>query len=108
MLEIGAWHPAWGSIHLGPENALSAFEMLGSGTMLPVHWSTFDLGLHPWAEPAETLFTLAAERGARVITPRLGAPFEPSLVDGPVPWWREVQRAMSDRELADAEAEPAR
>ena len=91
MLEIGAWHPAWGSIHLGPENALTAFEMLGGGTMLPVHWSTFDLGLHPWAEPAEKLFALAAERDARVITPRLGAPFVPANLDGPVPWWRDVQ-----------------
>jgi L-ascorbate metabolism protein UlaG (beta-lactamase superfamily) len=90
MLEIGAWHPAWGSIHLGPENALTAFEMLGKGTLLPVHWSTFDLGLHPWAQPAETLLSLAAQRGARVITPRLGAPFEPALVEGPTPWWREV------------------
>lgn len=27
MLEIGAWHPAWGTIHLGPENALKVFEM---------------------------------------------------------------------------------
>ncbi len=108
MLEIGAWHPAWGSIHLGPANALTAFEMLGGGTLLPVHWSTFDLGLHPWADPAETLFALATERGARVITPKLGAPFEPARVDGMVPWWREVQGATTDRELARAEAEPAR
>jgi L-ascorbate metabolism protein UlaG (beta-lactamase superfamily) len=107
MLEIGAWHPAWGTIHLGPANALKAFEMLGSGTMLPVHWSTFDLGLHPWAEPAETLFTLAAERGARVITPKLGAPFEPAHVDGPVPWWRDV-REVAKELAAHAEAEPAR
>jgi L-ascorbate metabolism protein UlaG (beta-lactamase superfamily) len=91
MLEIGAWHPAWGDIHLGPENALTAFEMLGKGTLLPVHWSTFDLGLHPWAEPAETLLALAKSRGARVITPRLGAPFEPALIDGPTPWWRGLR-----------------
>jgi L-ascorbate metabolism protein UlaG (beta-lactamase superfamily) len=90
MLEIGAWHPAWGDIHLGPENALTAFELLGGGTLLPVHWSTFDLGLHPWAEPAETLLDLAAQRGARILTPRIGAPFEPALVEGPTPWWREV------------------
>ncbi|MGE0398877.1 MAG: MBL fold metallo-hydrolase [Kofleriaceae bacterium] len=103
MLEIGAWHPAWGSIHLGPGNALTAFEMLGGGTLLPVHWSTFDLGLHPWAEPAETLFSLASERGARVITPRLGVPFVPAHVDGPVPWWREVLPATAAR---DEDREP--
>ncbi|MCX5745970.1 MAG: MBL fold metallo-hydrolase, partial [Proteobacteria bacterium] len=90
MLEIGAWHPAWGSIHLGPENALTAFEMLGGGTLMPVHWSTFDLGLHPWAQPAETLVERAAARGARIVTPRIGRPFEPELLDGPSPWWRDV------------------
>jgi len=90
MLEIGAWHPAWGTIHLGPENALKAFELLGGGTMMPVHWATFDLGLHPWAEPAETLWTLAEASRQRIVTPRLGVPFEPAHVDKPVPWWREV------------------
>ena len=62
MLEVGAFHPSWGTIHLGPENALKAFDMLGGGTLLPVHWGTFNLGLHPWDEPAETLLTLAAEQ----------------------------------------------
>jgi L-ascorbate metabolism protein UlaG (beta-lactamase superfamily) len=92
MLEIGAWHPAWGDIHLGPENALKAFEMLGGGTLLPVHWGTFDLGLHPWDEPAEQLLQLAQPRGARVLTPLLGRPFEPTQLDGPTPWWRSGLR----------------
>ena len=86
MLEIGAFHPAWGKIHLGPENALRAFEMLGGGTLFPVHWGTFDLALHPWDEPAETLLSLAGDR--RVITPSLGRVFEPAALDGPTPWWR--------------------
>ena len=88
MLEIGAWHPSWGDIHLGPANALRAFEMLGGGTLLPVHWGTFDLALHAWDEPAETLLSLASAAHARVLTPSLGRPFEPALVDGPTPWWR--------------------
>ncbi len=90
MLEVGAYHPAWGSIHLGPENALTAFEMLGAGTLLPVHWGTFNLGLHDWDDPAETLLSLAAERRARILTPRIGASFEPEHIDSPTPWWRDV------------------
>jgi L-ascorbate metabolism protein UlaG (beta-lactamase superfamily) len=91
MLEIGAYHPRWGTIHLGPENALEAFRMLGGGTLLPVHWGTFSLGLHAWNDPAETLVELAGRRGARILTPRLGAAIEPEHVDGPSPWWREVR-----------------
>ncbi len=91
MLEVGAWHPSWGGIHLGPANALEAFRMLGGGTLLPVHWGTFNLGLHAWNEPAETLLTLAEKQGARILTPVLGSAFEPEQVDGPMPWWREVR-----------------
>ncbi len=90
MLEIGASNPAWAHIHLGPQNALRAFEMLGGGTLLPIHWGTFDLALHSWEEPAETLLTLANDSGARVLTPMLGQPIEPELVSDADPWWREV------------------
>lgn len=92
MIEIGAWHPSWGSIHLGPERALEAFFQLGGGTMLPIHWGTFDLALHLWDEPPETLLTLAKPRGARIITPLIGEPVEPSKVTGPNPWWRGVAK----------------
>jgi L-ascorbate metabolism protein UlaG (beta-lactamase superfamily) len=92
MLEIGAWNAAWGTIHLGPENALRAFELLGGGTLLPVHWGTFDLGLHKWSEPAETLLTLADPSTTRILTPTLGSVFEPATIDGPNPWWRTVEK----------------
>lgn len=90
MLEVGAWHPSWGTIHLGPENALKAFQMLGGGTLLPVHWGTFNLAIHAWDEPAETLVKLAAEQKLRVITPKLGLVFEPSQLDSVTPWWRDL------------------
>ena len=102
MLEVGAFHEAWGTIHLGPANALAAFELLGGGTLLPVHWGTFSLALHDWDEPAETLLTLATARGSRILTPRLGAPFEPAQVDGPAPWWRGVGQRDHAREEASA------
>jgi len=88
LIEIGAWHPAWGTIHLGPNNALRAFEMLGGGTFLPVHWGTFDLALHAWDEPIETLMSIAGPAGARVLTPRIGEAIEPDRVEGSTPWWR--------------------
>jgi len=96
LLEVGAYHPAWGSIHLGPENALTAFDMLGGGTLLPVHWGTFNLGLHDWDAPGEELLSFAAARGSRILTPRLGEVFEPDQVDGPAPWWREMSSSRED------------
>jgi L-ascorbate metabolism protein UlaG (beta-lactamase superfamily) len=107
MLEVGAYHPAWGSIHLGPENALTAFEMLGGGTLLPVHWGTFNLALHDWDEPAETLLRVGGERGARILTPRLGSAFEPDQIDRADPWWRELSRRPAPERTELAPSEPA-
>lgn len=90
MLEVGAFHPSWGDIHLGPDNALIAHRMLGGGTLLPVHWGTFDLALHAWDEPIETLARRAPELSAHVVTPRLGRAIEPAHVEHIDPWWREV------------------
>jgi len=89
-LEIGAYHPSWGDIHMGPENALSAYKMLASGAFLPIHWGTFNLAIHPWSEPAETLVRLATPARVPLIMPKLGAPIEPTQSVGVDPWWRTV------------------
>jgi L-ascorbate metabolism protein UlaG (beta-lactamase superfamily) len=94
MLEIGAWNAAWGDMHLGPENALKAFALLGGGAFLPVHWGTFALAMHAWDQPAELLLELGPRTGAQLLMPRLGEPVEPALASGRVdPWWRNVDSA---------------
>jgi L-ascorbate metabolism protein UlaG (beta-lactamase superfamily) len=96
MLEVGAFHPAWGDIHLGPENALKALDLLGRPRFLPVHWGTFNLALHAWDEPAETLVSLAPSYGAELVMPRLGEPVEPSRAEGIEPWWRPIAAAKQE------------
>jgi L-ascorbate metabolism protein UlaG (beta-lactamase superfamily) len=91
MLEVGAFHPAWADIHLGPENALAVHRMLGGGLLMPVHWGTFNLALHAWDEPAETLWSLAERTGTRLFTPRLGAVLEPARHERPTAWWRALK-----------------
>jgi L-ascorbate metabolism protein UlaG (beta-lactamase superfamily) len=88
MLEVGAFHPAWGDMHLGPEHALEALELLSGGAFLPVHWGTFSLAMHAWDQPAEVLLELAPRAGARVMMPRLGEPVEPAYAAAIEPWWR--------------------
>ncbi len=89
-LEIGAYHPSWGDIHMGPVNALTAHGMLGSGAFLPIHWGTFNLAVHPWDEPAETVLRLATAAGTPIVMPRIGEPVEPSHEPAIDPWWRAV------------------
>ena len=92
MLEVGAYHPAWGDIHLGPTNALEALALLGNPSFLPVHWGTFNLAIHAWDDPPETLLELGPKRGAHLVMPRLGEAVEPSRLEQVDPWWRAVAR----------------
>ncbi len=90
MLEVGAYHPAWGDIHLGPQNALKALTLLGGGAFLPVHWGTFSLAMHAWDQPAEELLTLGEKTGAQLVMPRLGEAIEPAQAARAQGWWRGV------------------
>lgn len=90
MLEVGAFHPAWGDIHLGPDNALAALRLLGGGAFLPIHWGTFSLAMHAWDQPAEALLEAAPGQGVQLLMPRLGEAVLPRQVDSVTPWWRAV------------------
>ena len=101
-LEVGAFHPAWGDIHLGPENALKACELLGGARFLPVHWGTFNLAMHDWDEPAEVL--LAQGRNVPLLMPHLGEAVEPSRTGAPTPWWRAPGKASAATPEAETDA----
>ena len=90
MLEVGAFHPAWGDIHLGPDNALKAWQLLGGGPFLPIHWGTFSLAMHAWDQPAEALLAQAPALGVPLLMPRLGEAVQPAQAEGVTPWWRGV------------------
>lgn len=106
MLEVGAYHPSWGDIHLGPDNALKALQLLGGGAFLPVHWGTFSLALHDWDQPAEVLLTEGPKQGAQLVMPRLGEPVEPAHGERAQPWWRAADGPARGAPSAAPEAAP--
>ena len=99
MLEIGAYHPLWAAIHLGPDNAAKAFEVMmqnGGGTrgglLLPIHWGLFNLALHAWKQPVQRMVEVADERGIKLWLPEPGAPTE--VVGGAEVrsgWWERAE-----------------
>lgn len=101
MLEIGAFHPAWGDIHLGPDHALEALKLLGGGPFLPVHWGTFSLAIHDWDAPAESLLAAAPSLRYPLLMPRLGEPLEPAHGHKLTPWWRDVDRPQPEKPPAE-------
>ncbi|MFC4495987.1 MBL fold metallo-hydrolase [Streptomyces ovatisporus] len=91
MIQIGAYSEFWPDIHMTPEEGLRAhLDLTGtSGALLPIHWGTFNLAPHPWAEPGERTLTAAKEAGVRAAVPVPGGSFEPSAAALPDrPWWR--------------------
>ena len=89
MLEIGAFNELWRDIHLGPDGAMDAFQQMGGGLMMPVHWGLFDLALHGWREPIERMVELSEQRGSALFVPEPGLPTE-VVQGGQVRsnWWR--------------------
>ncbi|WHM35498.1 MBL fold metallo-hydrolase [Streptomyces sp. BPTC-684] len=95
MIQIGAYSEFWPDIHMTPAEGMRAhLDLQGGrphGVMLPIHWGTFNLAPHPWAEPGEGTMAAAAAAGAGIALPIPGAPFEPTSENVPTaPWWRPV------------------
>jgi L-ascorbate metabolism protein UlaG (beta-lactamase superfamily) len=90
LIEVGAYNQLWADVHLGPEQALRAHQMVRGELLIPVHWGTFDLALHAWTEPMERLLVGAAETGVRLSSPRPGESIEPASASVATRWWPEI------------------
>ncbi|MFF5637558.1 MBL fold metallo-hydrolase [Streptomyces sp. NPDC012825] len=99
MIQLGAYADFWPDIHMTPAEGLRAhLDLQGGrphGVLLPIHWGTFNLAPHPWAEPAEWTGDAAGEAGQAVAFPRPGEPFEPAGKLPEEPWWRAVSRPIT-------------
>ena len=72
--------------------------------LVPVHWATFNLSMHWWAEPVRRLRRAAAEAGVPVAFPRVGQRVDLTSGDAAAvakehsePWW-EVCASAEDRD----------
>jgi L-ascorbate metabolism protein UlaG (beta-lactamase superfamily) len=63
LLPIGNYRPArFRSVHMSPEDALKAMEMLQAKRMVPIHWGAFRLSFESVEEPARHFLHLLQER----------------------------------------------
>ncbi len=64
FLPIGNYRPAsFRRVHMSPEDALVAKEMLGAKRMAPIHWGAFRLSLEPPEEPPRQFRQVVREKG---------------------------------------------
>jgi len=90
FMECGAYDERWHPIHMFPEETVQAHLDLRGKVLHPIHWATFNLGLHPWYEPMRRLRTAADAAGVVAATPIVG---ETTVYATAVPetkWWEEA------------------
>jgi L-ascorbate metabolism protein UlaG (beta-lactamase superfamily) len=90
LMQIGAYGEGWPDIHMTPEDAVRAHKALGGDLLVPLHWCTFNLAFHDWAEPADRIWREAKATDVRLAVPRPGEGVD---VDDPPPvdaWWQAV------------------
>ncbi len=64
LLPIGAYYPeSFRRVHMGPDEAMRAFQDLKAKWFVPMHFGTFKLSFESMDEPARWLTQLAAEAG---------------------------------------------
>jgi L-ascorbate metabolism protein UlaG (beta-lactamase superfamily) len=84
----------WPDIHMTPcQGVQTHLDLQGGrpgGVLLPIHWATFNLAFHPWAEPGEWTLAAAKAVGQPVALPIPGQPFEPTEDIPTNLWWRDV------------------
>ena len=88
LMPVGAYNKVWPDIHMNPEDAVQAHIDVNGGLLVPIHWCTFRLAPHPWAEPIERLLVSAAAAGVKVAVPKPGERVDPTAVAESDPWWR--------------------
>lgn len=87
ILECGQYNPAWGYIHMLPNEVAQAAEDLGAKLLMPVHWAKFTLALHTWNDPIIQVSKYAKEKNIAITTPMIG---ETLILDKVIPnsiWW---------------------
>lgn len=90
LVQVGAYHPSWPTIHMTPEEGVCTHLDVRGGLLIPVHWATFRLALHPWNEPADRTWREAKAHDVALAIPRPGERInvdEPPAID---PWWQAL------------------
>lgn len=77
LIAVGAYDTLWPDVHVDPEEAVAIHRMVSgsAGTdavLVPIHWGTFSLARHPWAEPIARLLPSAGRNATTVMVPQPG------------------------------------
>ena len=90
LMETGAYNQMWADVHLGPEQAVIAHQLVRGRVMIPVHWGSFDLALHSWTEPVERVIAAAERVGVTCHVMMPGGRYDVADLPRVSRWWPET------------------
>lgn len=91
-LDAGQYNVRWADIHMNPEEASRAAEILNARTLLSGHAGRFTLARHAWDEPFERAVAASQGKRYRLLTPRIGEPIFLAEPDQPFThWWKGLE-----------------
>lgn len=90
IIKVGAYSEKWPDIHINPEEAVQAHIDVQGKLLLPVHWATFDLALHPWDEPIIRTIKVAKENNVQLIIPFIGEIVNTESTAENKEWWQHI------------------
>ena len=90
FIENGAYNVDWSNVHMFPDEAVQASIDLKAEVLFPIHWSKFDLSVHPWDEPIIRITKEAEKKNVNIATPMIGEVFELSSIPKKT-WWEKLR-----------------
>ncbi len=91
-LDGGQYNQKWADVHMTPEEASDAAEILKARTLLNGHAGRFSLARHAWDEPFERATAASKGKSYKLLTPRIG---EPIYMGNPnqsfTLWWKGLE-----------------
>ena len=90
FVEGGAYNADWSEVHMFPNETVQASIDLKANVLFPIHWSKFDLSIHPWDEPIIQISKEAGKRDVNITTPMIGEVFDLTYLPNN-PWWEALR-----------------
>jgi L-ascorbate metabolism protein UlaG (beta-lactamase superfamily) len=91
-LDAGQYNVRWADIHMNPEEASRAAEILNARSLLSGHAGRFSLARHAWDEPFERAVAASKGKRYRLLTPRIGEPvFLADPLQNFAHWWKGLE-----------------
>lgn len=97
VTDNGQYNERWAHVHMTPEEAFRAAQILGAKAWLPAHVGKFRLARHAWNEPFDRAAAVSAGQTAvKLATPRIGEPLRlGASAQAFAAWWRAPHETLA-------------